>query len=69
MTSAPHNDEITDYLNANPPQYHPTMHILGKDVRPIASQPITSFASHPSFKLADYGHGSFVLRFLLGLLF
>jgi hypothetical protein len=58
MTSAPRDDEIAEYLNANPPQYYPTMNILGHEVRPIASQPITSFASHPSFKLADFGHGN-----------
>jgi len=56
MTSAPRDDEITQYLNANPPQYYSTMNILGREVRPTASQPITSSASHPSFKLADFGH-------------
>ena len=54
MTSAPGDDEIEKYLNANSPQYYNQ----GHEVHP-ASQPITSFALHPSFKLVDFGHGNY----------
>ena len=38
--------------------FHSTTYNLGREVHP-ASEPITSLALHPSFKLVDFGHGNY----------
>ncbi|GBE86800.1 kinase-like protein [Sparassis crispa] len=60
MLAAPFSDEqIMRILKEDPPEYYPPVLVLGREVRPIVSQPLPALQvpmDQLVFKLADFGH-------------
>jgi hypothetical protein len=60
VTTSCSDEEIADILHKEPPRYYPTTKILGREVRPVVSQPLPCPQLSTEkfvFKLADFGHG------------
>ncbi|KAL6305526.1 kinase-like domain-containing protein [Sparassis latifolia] len=60
MLASPFSDEqIMRILKEDPPKYYPPVLVLGREVRPIVSQPLPALQvpmDQLVFKLADFGH-------------